>query len=182
MRLDVDPHVQVPWRAAALAGRSLASNLDPLAVADARRDPGLDRPGAHRPSAAGAGLAWVIHDQPTAAAGLARLGEREATEVAAALPGALAGRADPRHGARLGAGALAHLARALAGQPERHRGAVDRVAERQRCLGLHVRAAPRPGLLVVVPPREPKTPPSRSPSRPPALPDEPPNRSPRSNP
>ncbi len=46
----------------------------------------------------------------------------------------------------LGPGALAGRARALAGQPQADRDAVQRVAERQRGLRLHVRAAPRPVL------------------------------------
>src|SRR5205814_5948521 len=58
----------------------------------------------------------------------------------------LAGRAHARHGARLGAGAVAGRAGTLAGQPERHRGPVDRVAEGQRGLGFHVGAAARPVL------------------------------------
>src|SRR6202043_773287 len=72
--------------------------------------------------------------------------EREAAQVPALLAGPLTVRADPGHGAGLGPGALTGGARALAGQPQAHRGPVQRVAERQRGLGLHVRAPPRPGL------------------------------------
>src|SRR6185437_2735042 len=131
----------------------LALELDPLAVADPGGDARLDGARAHRPPAAGAGRARVVDDQAAAAAGLARLGEREVPQVAAALPGTFAGRADPRHRAGLGAGAHSLLARALAGQPQRDGGAVDGVAEVQRRLGLDVSAAPRPGLLLGAPSR-----------------------------
>src|SRR5262249_35709342 len=90
--------------------------------------------------------ARVVDHEPAAAACLARLREGEAAEVAAALAGALTGRTDPGHCPCLGAGPPAHLARPFAGEPERDRCPVDRVAERQRSLRLDVRAAPRPGL------------------------------------
>ena len=48
-------------------------------------------------------------------------GNAERAEVPGRLPGALAVRAHPRHGAGLGAGAVAGRAGALAGEPERHR-------------------------------------------------------------
>src|SRR6202008_4771881 len=95
MWLDMNANVEIAWRSAALARRSLACDLDPLAVRDARRDPGLDRAGAHRPSAARAFLARVVDDKPAAAARLARFREGEAAEIPAALAGALAGRTDP---------------------------------------------------------------------------------------
>src|ERR1700734_825983 len=118
MRGDVHPHIKVPGWAAPLAGRALAPELDPLAVAPPRRDAGLDGAGAHRPAAAGAHGARVIDDQPTAPAGTARLGEGEAAQVLAGLAGPLTGRAAPRHRARLGAGAVTRLARPLPGEPQ----------------------------------------------------------------
>ena len=77
VRGDVHAHVQVAGGAAALARRALALELDPLAVADPGGDARLDGARAHRPAAAGADRARVVHDQAAAAAGLARLGERE---------------------------------------------------------------------------------------------------------
>src|SRR5579875_159446 len=146
VRFHVNPHVQVSGPAAVLARCALARDPDPLAVRDARRDPRLDGPRAHRPPAAGARGAGVVDHQAAAAAGGARLGEPEAAEVAALLSGAAAVRADLRHRAGLGAGAVADRAGSLPGQPQRHGRAVDGVAERQRGLRLHVRAAPRPAL------------------------------------
>src|SRR5260221_931442 len=110
MASHVHPHVQVPRRPAALARRAFALQLDPLPVSNSGRDAGLDSPRAQRTSAAAAGGARVIDYQATATAGGARLGEREAAEIATGLAGALARRADPGHGASLGAGAAAHLA------------------------------------------------------------------------
>src|SRR5215469_3711040 len=144
---DVHPYVEITWRSAALTGRAFGLDLDPLAVGDSGRYPGLYGPRAHRPPAAGAGRARIVDNQATAAAGRARLGEREVSQIAARLPGALAGRADLRHRARLRAGASAYLARALVSQPERYGRAVDRVAEAQRRFGLNVGAAPRARLL-----------------------------------
>src|SRR6202050_5426448 len=74
---------------------------------------------------------------------MARLGNSQRARVPALLTGAAARRAHVRDGARLSAGAVTGRAGALTGQPQRHRGAVDRVAEAQRGLGLHVRAAAR---------------------------------------
>src|ERR1022692_2631703 len=81
MRGDVYPHIEVPGWPAPLAGRALALELDPLAVGDAGGDPGLDRPGAHRPPAPGAHRAGIVDHQPAAPAGPARLGESEAARV-----------------------------------------------------------------------------------------------------
>src|SRR6185437_5749660 len=144
--LDVHPDVQVAGRAAALARSALARQLDPLAVRDPGWDARLDGARAHRPAAARARRAGVVDDQAAAVALLADLGHAERAEVPARLPGPLTGRAHARHGARLGAGAVTGRARALAGEPERYRGPVDRVAEGQRGLGLHVGAAARPVL------------------------------------
>src|SRR3984957_15342357 len=144
VRRHVDPHVQVSRLAAVLAGRPLAGDPDPLAVGHARRDARLDGARAHRPPAAAARRARVLDHEAAAAAGLAGLGETEPAEVTALLPGATAVRADLRHRAGLGAGPVTDGARPLAGEPQRHRGAVDRVAERQVGLRLDVRAAPRP--------------------------------------
>src|SRR6185437_3265002 len=146
MAADVHAHVQVAGRAAALAGSALALELDPLPVGHAGRDPGLDGPRAHRPPAARARGARILDDHSPAPAGGARLGERERALVPARLAGALAVRTHLRHGAGLSAGAAADLARTLVSQPQRHRRAVDRVAERQRGLGLDIGAAARPGL------------------------------------
>src|SRR5215472_229659 len=146
MPRHVHADVEVPWRPATLAGRTFALQLDPLPVGYAGGDARLDSPGAQRPSAAAAGRARVIDHQATATACGARLGEREAAEVAAGLPGALAVRADLGNRASLRAGTTADLARAFVGQPQAHCRAVDGVAERQRCLGLHIGAAARPGL------------------------------------
>src|SRR5689334_15604 len=146
VRLDVHPDVQVAGRAAALARGALARELDPGPVRHPGRDAGLDGARAHRAPAARARRAGVVHHQAAAVAFLARLGDPERAQVPAGLPGALAGRAHPRHGAGLGAGAVTGRAGALAGQAQRHRGPVDRVAEGQRGLGLHVGAAPRPVL------------------------------------
>src|ERR1019366_7655031 len=116
MRGDVYPHIEVPGWPAPLAGRALALELDPLAVGDAGRDPGLDRPGAHRPPAPGAHRAGIVDHQPAAPAGPARLGESEAVQVLAGLPGSLAGRTGPRPCARLGPGSVTRLARPLPGR------------------------------------------------------------------
>src|SRR5580693_8349266 len=146
MRRDVHAHIQVPGRPATLPGRTLALQLDLLAVSHAGRDARLDSPGAHRPPAAGAHRARVVDHQPAAAALMARLGERETAQVLALLAGPFTVRADPRDSAGLGAGALAGRAGTLAGQPEADRDAVQRVAERQRGLRLHVGTPPRPVL------------------------------------
>src|SRR5690606_20431049 len=94
--------------------------------------------GALAPAAAVADRAGVVHDQTAPAAVAARLGEGEAAQVAARRPGALAGGADPRGGARLRSRAAAGPARRGAGEPQRHGRAFDRLAERQRHLGLDV--------------------------------------------
>src|ERR1022692_1378718 len=148
IRTHVHPYVEVAGRTAALAGCALALELDPLAVANTGRNAGLDGPGTHRAAAARAHLARVVDHEAAPPAGPARLRKREVPQVLAGLPAALAGGADPRHGSRLGAGAHAGLARPLAGQPQGHGDAVDRVPEGQGRLGLDVRAAPRPRLLV----------------------------------
>src|ERR1700761_6250256 len=119
VRLDVDPDVQVARLAAALTGGALAGQPDPLAVAHPGRDTGLDGPRAHRPPAAAARGARVVHHEAAAAAGLARLGEPEPAQVPGLLAGAVAVGADLGRGARLRAGAAADRARTLAGQPER---------------------------------------------------------------
>src|SRR6516162_11565275 len=146
VRFHVNPDVQITVLAAVLARSALAGDPDPLAIRDARRDPRLDGLRAHGTAAAAAGRAGIVDHEPAAPAGLARLGESEAAQVPALLTGTLAVRADPRHRAGLGAGAVADRARALTGQSQRHGGAVDRIAERQRGLRLHVRAAPGPAL------------------------------------
>src|SRR5215471_1988254 len=146
VRFHVHPDVQVTVLAAVLARGALAGDPDPLAVRDASRDPRLDGLRAHGTAAAAAGRAGVVDHQPAAPAGLARLGESEAAQAPALPTSTLAVRADPRHRAGLGAGAVADRTWALTGQSQRHGGAVDRIAERQRGLRLHVRAAPGPAL------------------------------------
>src|SRR5580692_12610781 len=146
VRLDVHPDVQVAGGAAALTGSALADDLDPLPVGHPGRDAGLDGPLAHRPPAARALRARVVDHQAAAAALLARLRDPERPQVPARLAGPLARRADLGHGARLGPGAATGRARALPGQPQRDRGPVDRVAEAQRGLGLHVGAPAWPVL------------------------------------
>src|ERR1039457_6073027 len=89
-----------------------------------------------------AGRAGFVDHAALAPAGLARLGEPEAPLVPAPLAGALAVGADPGHGAGLGAGAVARLARTLAGQPQRHGAAVGRYGGRECDLGFHVCATP----------------------------------------
>src|SRR5262245_7875730 len=140
------PHVEVTRRPAALAGRALALQLDPLPVSDARRNASLDSPRAQRTAAAAAGRARVIHHQAAATAGGARLGEREAAEVAAGLPSALARRADLGHGSGFGPSTAADLAWTLVGKPQAHGRPVNRVAEGQRRLGFDVSATARSGL------------------------------------
>src|ERR1700759_2403174 len=140
------PHVQVPGGTAALARGALALELDPLPVGHPGRNPRLDGPCAGRVTAAVARLARVLDHQPPAPAGLARFREGEVAEVPAGLPGAFTGRADLGHGASLGAGAVTDRTGPVAGQLERNRGPVHRIAERQGGLGLHVGAAARPGL------------------------------------
>src|SRR5499427_7461256 len=154
VRLDVYPHVQVARRSAALTRCALAPEPDPLPVCHARGDAGLDRPAAHRAAAARTRRAGVVDDQAAAAALLARLGEREATQVPAGLAGALAGGTHPGYRPRLRPGAVARWARSLTGQPQRHRGAVDGVVERQRGLGLDVCPAARARLRASAPPAE----------------------------
>src|SRR6266566_762024 len=144
MRCDVDLHVQVAGRPATLARGALALEPDPLAILNACGDARLDRAGAHRTAAASTSRARVVHDEPAATAFPARLGDAETAEVPAGLAGSLTGRADPGHGARLRARAMAGGAGALAGEPQRNGDAVDCVAERQRRLGLHVGAAAGP--------------------------------------
>src|SRR5690606_32901312 len=101
--------------------------------------------GAPAPPAALADHARVVDDEATPTAVAARLREREAAEVAARRPGALAHRADPRGGARLRSGAAAGAARRRAGQPQGDGGPLDRLAEGERDLGLDVLAPPGPG-------------------------------------
>src|SRR5581483_8790712 len=142
VRLHMNGDVQVARRAAALPGRALGLEPDALPVRDPGRDAHLHRPGGGGPAAAVADLAGVVHDQAPALAVAARLGEREGAALAVAdVPGADAGRADPGRRPGLGAGAGARLARGLAGHPQRHGRAVDRLQETQRHLGLDVRAA-----------------------------------------
>src|SRR5581483_7625383 len=144
VRLHMHPDEQVAGRTAALARRALALELDALAVRDPGGDPRLDDARAHRPPAARAIGAGVVHDEPAAVALVARLGDPERALALALQAGALARRADAWHRTRLGAGSPAGRARPLAGQPQRDGGAVDRVAERERGLGLHVLPAARP--------------------------------------
>ena len=98
VRGDLDGDVQVAGRAAALAGRALAAQPDPLAVLDAGGDPRrrsvrLDMPA---PGAV-AGRARVVDDQAAAAAGRAGLVHRErAADRGGPHADALAVRADPR--------------------------------------------------------------------------------------
>src|ERR1035438_4250036 len=75
---------------------------------------------------------------------MTRFGDPETALVPAFLTGSVAGGAHPGDRACLGAGSVAGRARALAGQPQRDGGAVDRVAEAQRGLGLDVGTTPRP--------------------------------------
>src|SRR5579859_7626536 len=107
--------------------------------------------------------AGVVDHHAAAPAGAARLGQREPAEVLAVLAGSVTGRADPRHGARLGARAVTRLARALGGQPQRDGGAVDGLSERERGLRLDVGAAPRPWLRATAehPAEEVAEPPAR---------------------
>src|SRR5207245_11371096 len=114
-------------RTAVIAVTALALQLEPLAVGHPGRDALLDGARAHRPAAARARRAGVVHDQAATVALLADLGHPERAEVPARLPGSLTRRAHARHGAGLGTGAVAGRAGALAGQPERHCGPVDRV-------------------------------------------------------
>src|ERR1700733_4369111 len=99
---------------------------------------------AHPAPAAAARRARVLDYETAAAAGFAGLGETEPAEVTALLPGATAVRTDLRHRAGLGAGPVTDGTRPLAGEPQRYRGAVDRVAERHIGPCLAVRPASRP--------------------------------------
>src|SRR5664279_2882403 len=144
MRRYVDDDVQVAGRRAALARRSLARDPDALAVVHPGRDPNGDRALGGRLSAALAGGAGVVDQQPAAAALPAWLGEAEATLVAANHPRTCAVRADPRHGARPGTGARAGCAGVRAGQPQWDGHAGGGLVEVQRHLGLDV-GAPRRG-------------------------------------
>src|ERR1022692_3882100 len=146
MRCDVHLHIKIPGRAAPLAGHAFALELDPLAIGDTGGEAGLDGAGAHRPPATGTHRAGVVDNQPAAPAGPARLGEGEAARVLAGLAGPFAGRADPRHRARLGPRAMTRLARPFPGEPQPDGDAIDGVTERRGRLGLHVGAAPWPGL------------------------------------
>src|SRR4051812_20854300 len=142
VRCDGDGDVEISVGAAALARRALALEPDPLPVFHTCRDPDGEGAGAHRPAGAGAVGTRVVDDKPPAAALAARLGEGEATGVAAGLSGALADRAGVRQRAVPPAGAVAGRAGLLAGHPQRHGDALDRLLERQRHRRLDVGAAP----------------------------------------
>src|SRR5674536_360731 len=144
MRRDVDDDVHVAGRRAALARRSLGRDPDALAVVHPGRDPNGDGALGGRLSAALAGGAGVVDQQPAAAALPAWLGEAEATLVAANHPRTCAVRADPRHGARPGTGARAGCAGVRVGQPQWDGHAGGGLVEVQRHLGLDV-GAPRRG-------------------------------------
>src|SRR5690606_20836082 len=141
--LHVHHHIEVSGRSPVLTRRSLPRDLDPLAVGDAGGDAGLDLAGALAAPASAAGRAGVVGDQTAALALAARLGQREAAQVLALVPGARALGADLRRTARPGAAALAGRAGGLAAQRERPGDALGRLVEGQRGLGLHVGAAPR---------------------------------------
>src|SRR6266702_1236802 len=146
VRRDMHPHVQVTGWPASLARGAFAPEPDPLAIGNTGRDACLDVAGAHGPPTACADRAGIIHHQAPAPALAAGFGEREAPQVPARLPGALAGRAYPGHRPGLGAGAMAGRARPLAGQAQGHGNAIYGVAEGQRCFGLHIRTATWPCL------------------------------------
>src|SRR5512139_120641 len=141
VRAHVHADEQVAGRAAALAACALALEPDALAVADPGRDAHREGAGAHRPSAAPAVGARVVDDESATPALAAGLGEGEPALVAAGLAAAVADRALPRHRTTPAAGAPAGRAGLLAGHPQRHRHAVDGVAEREGHLALHVGAA-----------------------------------------
>src|SRR5699024_9362723 len=114
-------------------------------VLDPHRHPDADRAGTGGHARAAAVHARALHDRARAAAVRARLGEGEVPLAAAGHALAVAGRADLRAGARPGPGAVAHGARARAGQLELDHRAFGGLTEVQRGLGLDVRAAVRLG-------------------------------------
>src|SRR5699024_8533450 len=115
---DVHGDVQVARGRSAHTGLALAGQPDALTVLDPHRHPDADRAGTGGRARAAAVHARALHDRARAAAVRARLGEGEVPLAAAGHALAVAGRADLRAGARPGPGAVAHGARARAGQLE----------------------------------------------------------------
>ena len=142
VRLHVHPDVQVARGAAAFAGGPLARDLDPRPVGHSGRDAGRDgrelmaRP---LPENTRQGSSTTM-PRPWHSLHGSAIPNDPRFRLVCPVPGITG---TPRHGARLGPGTVTGRARALPGQPQRDRGAVDRVAEGQRGLGLHVGAPPR---------------------------------------
>src|SRR5690606_35738904 len=139
--LDVDDQEQVARGGTGIASATLAADLDALAVLDARGDLDVDRATGGSPAGAGADLAGVLDDQTAAPALRARLGHREdATGRARLHAASLALAAHLGHRAGLGARPVTRRARLVAGEAQRQRRPLHRLAERDRGLGLEVLA------------------------------------------
>src|SRR4029079_13844115 len=139
--LHVRDDVQVARRAAVAPGLALAGEADARALAHAGRDVHPVALGRAHGAVAVAGLAGVLDDGAGAAAAAAGLGDREQPLALRLEAAALAPRADLRRRAGLRAGAVAGRARGRGHDAQRHLGAVDRLLERVRDLGLEVGAA-----------------------------------------
>src|SRR5262249_58139456 len=97
----------------------------------------LDRADRARPRAR---RARVLDDRPGAATARARLRDREQALALGLDAPPLAARADLRRGTRLGAGAVAGPAHLRGRDGQRDLGALDRLVEGDRDLGLEVAA------------------------------------------
>src|SRR5690606_2022306 len=85
-----------------------------------------------------------VDDRPGAPAAVAGFAEPERALVAVDHTGAVAVRADPRTGPRLGAAAVTGGARRGTGHPQRHGDTLGGFTEAESRLGLHVGATARP--------------------------------------
>ena len=136
-------HVQVARLGAAQTGLALAGQPDPAALADPGRDVGPHPPDRALGTGALAGRARVVDHRAGAMAVGAGLRHREDALALSLDAAALADRADARRGAGLGARAVAGRTRLRRRHRQRHLGAVDRLLEGQRDLGLEVTPARR---------------------------------------
>src|SRR5262249_34626118 len=142
----LDQHVQVAGRPTAVAGLAPAGEPDLLPVGHPGRDPYVEGAGLGDPARTVALRALDVDDRPDALALPARLGEAERALVGGDQADAVADRAGTGDRAGLGSAAVAGVADARRAQGQRQGRAVDRVAEVEDHLGLHVppahRAAP----------------------------------------
>src|SRR5947209_17646664 len=139
----LDQDVQVAGRPTTGTGLTPAGEPDLLPVGHPGRDPYVERPGLGDPARTMAFRALDVDDRADALALPAWLGEAERALIGGDQAGAVADRAGTGDRPGLGPAAVAGVADPGRAQGQRQGRAVDRVAEVQQDLGLHVPAAGR---------------------------------------